>query len=99
MIAQRQEAKPSYQVPLAQVVILFMFRCHFPLQHIERTFHDGSGRVSRHDAGFVHFPFDRSGLGPLRREMGAALAGAETADCRGTYCGWPFYLPLASNLR
>ena len=74
------------------------FYFFFSLQHIERTFHDHTGYVYKHDSGLLHFPFDRNSIAMLKPHM-PILQEATLTDCRGPYCGWPYYFPLLTRLK
>ena len=70
----------------------------FFFQHAERTFHGVDGSVTHHDTGILHVPLDRHGINILRPHM-PQLKEAELCECKGVYCGWPFYMAIQSKLR
>jgi len=64
------------------------------VQHMDRTFHNVTGHVTRSDSGIYLFPFDRIGLSYLKQSM-PALSHGIAVNCDDVpYCGWPLYLPV-----
>ena len=70
------------------------------LQHIERTFHDVSGKVVEHDSGLLQLAFDRNKMRYVEDKL-PGLKQAEKASCRldRPYCGWPYYFALITMMR
>ncbi|XP_014672177.1 PREDICTED: endoplasmic reticulum metallopeptidase 1-like [Priapulus caudatus] len=69
------------------------------IHHIERRFHDMSGRVYEQDCGIWHISFDHLALTPLAPHY-TDLENSKLVDCDlHMYCGMPYYLPMAGMMR
>ena len=72
--------------------------CFVLCQHVDRTFHDITGKVTKNDSGIWLIPFDDYALRPLEGLV-PMLEKAEVAKCEGPYCGWPYYFAMLCIMR
>ncbi|XP_013399485.1 endoplasmic reticulum metallopeptidase 1-like [Lingula anatina] len=69
------------------------------LHHIERRFHTVSGNLSTKDSGLWYIPFDQPGtLSSWQRKIPRLEEGI-VAECKGPYCGWPYYYPMLTLMK